>query len=670
MDTKSKNIKYSGGAKLVAAIIFWLCFVGTFGSALFLLANYQIVESNNYFDTYQFKNDFARLMHNSVELNVKLKNEENIKATAKNDEEILEKMDRLRRIQDNLSGTVNFAYFIKNTQTGEEFTNVKGAPGGAAGLIKSQSTAVHINRFNMDMSYTYLYEDIRKLLSDTPYDVYAAAIEPLKPGDNFYEDAFTYSKFKSMARQAVYILIASLILMSIAFIYLVYVTGRRENGGKIEPSFVDRLYPDVFSAMVFFVALISMVSVLRIYNYVFDNLSNQVESLTVVAIVLSMDAVIGLIYCLSMVRQIKSGQIIKNTLTFKLFTVTRALIKLGFSGKLFKAWTLGLLLAYGGANGILFFFMAIAKDDGFVALITALILIAINIAAVYFGAKVLLSLTQIMGAAKEISKGNLDYALDNTKLSIAFLDFARDIQSIQGGLKKAVAEAVKGERMKTDLITNVSHDLKTPLTSIINFVDLLKKENLSNEKAEVYVGILEEKSAKLRQLVEDLVEASKASSGNLAVKAEKVDLHELVLQACGEYEEKIKNAELDVRIVATDKKILVYADGKHMWRIVENLLSNVMKYSMPNSRVYINIVEGHEYGSLTIKNISAFPLDISPEQLTERFVRGDVSRTTEGSGLGLSIAQSLAVMQGGNFRIEIDGDLFKVTVEMPLYSEE
>lgn len=199
---------------------------------------------------------------------------------------------------------------------------------------------------------------------------------------------------------------------------------------------------------------------------------------------------------------------------------------------------------------------------------------------------------------------------------------------------------------------------------------MLKKEDLCNEKAQGYVGVLEEKSARLKQLVEDLVEASKASSGNLAVRIEKVDLHELVLQACGEYEEKIKKAELDVRVVVADKKTLVYADGKHMWRIVENLLSNVTKYSMPNSRVYINIAKGHEYGILTIKNISAFPLDISPEQLTERFVRGDASRTTEGSGLGLSIAQSLTVMQGGHFRIEIDGDLFKVIVEMPLLNGE
>jgi signal transduction histidine kinase len=201
-------------------------------------------------------------------------------------------------------------------------------------------------------------------------------------------------------------------------------------------------------------------------------------------------------------------------------------------------------------------------------------------------------------------------------------------------------------------------------------VDLLKHEDLGSQRAEEYVNILEEKTSRLKQLVEDLVEASKASSGNLAVNAEKLDLHELVLQACGEYEEKIKQAELDIRINAEEKNMYIYADGKQMWRIIENLFSNAIKYSMPQSRIYINLAKHMDYGSLTMKNISAFPLDISPEQLTERFVRGDVSRTTEGSGLGLSIAQSLTNLQGGSFNIEIDGDLFKVSIEIPISKED
>jgi signal transduction histidine kinase len=233
-----------------------------------------------------------------------------------------------------------------------------------------------------------------------------------------------------------------------------------------------------------------------------------------------------------------------------------------------------------------------------------------------------------------------------------------------------LSKSGKGERMKTDLITNVSHDLKTPLTSIVNYVDLLKKEELDNQRACEYINILEEKSDRLKLLIEDLVEASKASSGNLAVNHEKVDLQELITQACGEFQEKVTQAELELHVNSQEESISIKADGRHMWRIAENLLSNVIKYSMPHSRVYIDMGSDIAYGSFTIKNISAFPLNISPEQLTERFVRGDQARSTEGSGLGLSIAQSLTVLQGGKFQIQIDGDLFKVSVSLPLWPEE
>ena len=185
----------------------------------------------------------------------------------------------------------------------------------------------------------------------------------------------------------------------------------------------------------------------------------------------------------------------------------------------------------------------------------------------------------VMDAAKEISGGNLDYEIDQSQMAMEFSGFARNIQSIQGGLKNAVNEAIKGERMKTDLITNVSHDLKTPLTSIINYVDLLKQEEINNEKAAGYLNILDEKSGRLKQLIEDLIEASKASSGNLTITTEQVDLHELITQACGEYEGKIEKANLDIRISTPEEKTVVLADGKYMWRIVENIMSNILKYS-------------------------------------------------------------------------------------------
>lgn len=657
MDTKSKSFKYSMGAKIAASIVLWMCFMAAVGSGLYLIRNEMYLNSDSYFDTYIFKDEFSRLVHNVVELNVKLKSEEKIKASGESQEIISNNIERLERIKSRLSNTVNFVYYINNTQTGEAFFNITTADPVA--FIKEQQVTMIINQYKADSNYP-LSEDIKQMLSGTSYEVYAAVLGTLKPGDMFYDGSNAFSKANQYYMYIIISLISSILLMIASFVYLVFVAGLREKGGEIILSFIDRIYTDVHTLSVFIAAVIS-VQILEDVLHGF-----RIESLIAGSIVLSIDVFIGLSYLLSMVRQIKSRRIIKNSLIFRIFIGLKVFVRLCFSGRIFKVWILLLLLGYGGANAIVF---AIATHSGSEGFFITMFLLLFNAAAVYFTAKSLFSLTQIMSAVKEISAGNLECPLDSSKLSPAFSSFAEDIQSLQGGLKKAVSEAVKSERMKTDLITNVSHDLKTPLTSIINYVDLLKREELNNQNADEYVGILEEKSGRLKQLIEDLIEASKASSGSLAVKAEKVDLHELVIQACGEYEEKIRNASLDMRISASDKKILVFADGKHMWRIVENLLSNVMKYSMPNSRVYINVDKNERYGLLTIKNISAFPLDISPQQLTERFVRGDVSRTTEGSGLGLSIAQSLTNLQGGRFNIDIDGDLFKVTIEIPLLQE-
>jgi len=663
LDIRLKNIKYSVGAKVTVGILFCLFFMGAFVSGAFLLSNHQTIISKNYYESNQFHREFTTLDNNAIELNVRLKNEEKIKASGAPQSVIVDNLGRLHLLQNSLAKTVNFAYYIKNTSNKEIITNVTTENPDALALIQKQSTVVHHNQWGADSKAEYAMFDYnsQEMLAGTPYEVYAAVIEPLKPGDVFYDDYVTYYETKSFLPYVYITLISSILLMLIAFIYLVFVTGRREKGGEIGHSWLDNIYTDVYSLLVFIAALFSVAGARTI------GLQNRVETIIGFSIILSLDVLIGLPYVLSMIRQLKSKQLFKNSLVCRMFTDIISLVKLSMNGKVFIAWTLLPLLAYGGANIYLFEEAnrgAMSSPIFFIS-----ILLIFNIATIFFAAKSLLSLSQIMEAAKEISTGNFDYTLDHTKISVAFSGFAQDIQRIQGGLKKAVAEAVQGERMKVDLITNVSHDLKTPLTSIINYVDLLKRGDLNQEKADEYVGILEEKSARLKQLIEDLVEASKASSGNLAVKAEKVDLHELVMQACGEYEEKLKVAELDLRISTTDKKTLVFADGKHMWRIVENLFSNVIKYSMPHSRVYVNISISDSFGLLTIKNISAFPLEISPEQLTERFVRGDVSRTTEGSGLGLSIAQSLTNIQGGKFKIEIDGDLFKVLVEMPLWTE-
>ena len=218
--------------------------------------------------------------------------------------------------------------------------------------------------------------------------------------------------------------------------------------------------------------------------------------------------------------------------------------------------------------------------------------------------------------------------------------------------------------MKSELITNVSHDLKTPLTSIINYVELIKKEeDISPEYLKDYVNVLDSKSKRLKILIEDLFEASKASSGNIELNMEKIDLTQLLRQSIGEMEEKLSEAKLNLKINVPEEKTYIRADGRRLYRVLENLLGNISKYSLPNTRVYIDIIEEDGKVKLTMKNISSYELNFDPDEIMERFKRADDSRNTEGSGLGLAIARDLVNLQGGTFSIDIDGDLFKSIVE-------
>lgn len=241
-----------------------------------------------------------------------------------------------------------------------------------------------------------------------------------------------------------------------------------------------------------------------------------------------------------------------------------------------------------------------------------------------------------------------------------------NLNAISIGMNKAVEEQLKSERFRTELITNVSHDLKTPLTSIINYVDLLKKRDIQDETAKGYIAVLDQKSQRLKTLTEDLVEASKAATGVLNVSCERLDAGQLLRQAVGEYEERLEKSHLSVVTTIPPQPVYISADGRHLWRILDNLLNNCAKYAMPHTRIYATVEERDGFALLSLKNISAEPLNIPTEELMERFVRGDSSRTNEGSGLGLSIAQSLANLQGAEFNIRTDGDLFKAELKLKL----
>lgn len=282
----------------------------------------------------------------------------------------------------------------------------------------------------------------------------------------------------------------------------------------------------------------------------------------------------------------------------------------------------------------------------------------------------LLQMNHLQEGGKTLAQGDLASKIDTSKMYWEFKKHGDHLNAIGDGMNAAVAERMKSERFKTELITNVSHDIKTPLTSIINYVDLLGKEQLDNPKAEEYLEVLNRQSARLKKLIEDLIEASKASTGNLKVNMEVCDAQVTLVQTIGEFEEKLANSQVELQIREPEEKIMIHADSRHLWRVFDNLMNNICKYAQPGTRAYVNLEREGDQARITFRNISREALNISSEELMERFVRGDSSRSMEGNGLGLSIARSLTELMGGKLELIVDGDLFKVVLTFPVIIDE
>lgn len=291
-----------------------------------------------------------------------------------------------------------------------------------------------------------------------------------------------------------------------------------------------------------------------------------------------------------------------------------------------------------------------------------LMLVALDIAGLYFVIRIMRQLKALQTAAQKLAAGDLTYTVDTEKMYPVLKEHGDDLNAVSVGMSRAVNERMKSERFKTELITNVSHDLKTPLTSIVSYVDLLKKEPIESEQAQEYIEVLDRQSQKLKKLTTDLVDASKASSGALPVNLEKIDLGELLRQSAGEYTEKFAAAGIVPVLLVPEGETYVTADGRLLWRVLDNLLGNAVKYAQSGTRLYLELVQDETETVLTLKNISREPLNIPAEELMERFVRGDGSRHTDGSGLGLSIAKSLMELMGGKLALTLDGDLFKAAL--------
>lgn len=380
----------------------------------------------------------------------------------------------------------------------------------------------------------------------------------------------------------------------------------------------------------------------------------------------------------SFVRRIKAKCLWKNSLLNRFGKFIKKWVSYAYdsSNMILRVWVpfIILVLLNLGCGLVLGYLNYDGSIAGRGNLLGCLMLLAVDGAVGYVLYRSALAKQSILEGIELIKDGNLTHKVKEEGMHGDDLLLARAVNSIGDSVRIAVEKSMKDERLKADLITNVSHDIKTPLTSIINYVDLIKRENVQDPKIREYIEVLDAKSQRLKQLTDDLVEASKISSGNIVLQWERINLIELLNQTIGEFSEKFEEKALHPVLNTPKGTVSIEADSRRIWRVIENLFNNIYKYALPGTRVYIDLervqTEGEEAQvQLSIKNISAQPLKVNPEELTERFIRGDESRTTEGSGLGLSIAKNLTQAQKGKFEIIMDGDLFKVNLTFPLMEE-
>ena len=373
------------------------------------------------------------------------------------------------------------------------------------------------------------------------------------------------------------------------------------------------------------------------------------------ALIMACLAGVFMALCMTTAARIKTGTLFKNTLIYRLCTG----VGMGASSMLSSisgAWRFSLAFAgYLLVNAVLSYIFF--TRGGFIAF---LLLLAINGGALYLLLNMIRQMRTLSAAGQAMANGDLSYCVDTSGMKREFREHGENLNSIGRGMAIAVNERMKSERFKTELITNVSHDLKTPLTSIVTYIDLLQKEDIQDEKAKEYIDTIARQSKKLKKLTEDLIDASKASSGALNVNMERVNISELLRQSSAEYGERMEAVNITPVVNMPEEDIYVRADGRLLWRVVENLLQNICRHGMPGTRAYLEARTENGRAVVSFKNISQQQLNIPVEELLERFVQGDESRSRGGSGLGLNIAESLTELMKGKLKLSLDGDLFKV----------
>lgn len=510
--------------------------------------------------------------------------------------------------------------------------------------------------YYLDSNYT-LWVNMGNTSPKTTYQM--VVILPQNVGTDWnstdlYVQANTLLNFVySMRYTALVTMFVSFIIGAAAFVFLMCAAGHRNGTDEIVTTVWDHLWLDVFAVgavlaevFVFYVAAIFLINV---------DVAYLPFILFVTAVATLCMGWLLLLFLLSFSVRVKLGKWWRHTLCYQLFRKIGQFARMIWEniGFLWKEILVMLVLAFFEGIGVLMFF----NSD--IALLLWLLekLVLYPLVLWYC-----VQLNQLKNGTEKIAGGEPGYQISTKRMTGIFKEQGEQINHISDGMTHAIEERMKSERFKTELITNVSHDIKTPLTSIINYVDLLEKEDLHNETAQEYLEVLERQSSRLKKLIEDLIEASKASTGNLPVHLERLEAGIFMTQTVGEFEEKTKAAGLDLVIEKPETPVYIMADSRHFWRVIDNLMNNICKYAQSGTRVYINLEVKEAQVSITFRNTSKYPLNISSDELMERFVRGDASRNTEGSGLGLSIANSLMDLMGGTFRLYVDGDLFKVVL--------
>ena len=485
--------------------------------------------------------------------------------------------------------------------------------------------------------------------------VHGYILRDIVEGDQVWEELHFFEKAYGLRTALPAIAAVCLLLGILLFLFLLAAAGWHKGEEGVRESFVDRIPFDLFTLLI-------ITAETPVFAGIFGP-GWDFDALGVAAIsaLLLLAGLIFLLWCMSLAVRVKCGTVWKNNLISKSWRWFVRLVRGGGSLLLrgLKALPMmGRWAAILGGLALIDFLLTAMVDGGSAWPLFFLRLFILCPAALF----IVWQLRKLRLAAREIARGELDTTVDTKGMFLELKEHAQDLNAIRDGVSAAVEERLKSERFRTELITNVSHDIKTPLTSIVSYVDLLEKEELNNETAKGYVEVLSRQSARLKKLIEDLVDASKASTGNLTVSWERLELGVLLDQAAGEYAERMEKAGLELVCAKPDHAVAVMGDGRHMWRIFDNLLGNAVKYAQPGTRVYVDLTEKAGKAEITFRNISRERLNTSGEELAERFVRGDASRSTEGSGLGLSIAMSLAQLQNGQMKITVDGDLFKVTL--------